>query len=234
VPGNGYQSDSPIGVRFEMNEPATIYYTTDGSRPTLQSSRYNQTEFREPGETLWVEKTTKFNWFSVDAAGNVENNYDPANPATQDNYRTATITIGENLNVGMAVPATLSLALGTPPNLGAMTPGVGQDYLATTTGNVVSTAGDALISVSDPSPTHTGKLVNGSFFLPTTLQAMATGGTFADVGGSASPTPLRSYGAPISNDQVTFTFKQRVNANDALRTGTYSKTLTFTLSTTQP
>ena len=30
VPGNGFQSDSPIGVRFEMNEPATIYYTTDG------------------------------------------------------------------------------------------------------------------------------------------------------------------------------------------------------------
>ena len=33
---------------------------------------------------------------------------------------------------------------------------------------------------------------------------------------------------------MTLTFKQRVNANDALRTGTYSKTLTFTLSTTSP
>jgi hypothetical protein len=234
VPGNGYQSDHPIGVRFEMNEPATIYYTTDGSRPTLQSSRYNQTEFREPGETLWVEKTTTFKWFSVDAAGNVENNYDPANPATQDNYRSATINIGENLDVGATVPATLSLSLGAPANFGALTPGVGEDYTASTTGNVISTAGDALISVADPSSTNTGKLVNGSFALPTTLQAMATGGTFADVGGSASPTPLRSYSAPISNDQVTFTFRQRVNANDALRTGTYSKTLTFTLSTTQP
>ena len=47
-----------------------------------------------------MEKTTTFKWFSVDAAGNVENNYDPANPATQDNYRSATINIGENLNVG--------------------------------------------------------------------------------------------------------------------------------------
>jgi hypothetical protein len=27
---------------------------------------------------------------------------------------------------------------------------------------------------------------------------------------------------------------QRIGANDALRTGTYSKTLTFTLSTTTP
>ncbi|HEX6021971.1 MAG TPA: M14 family metallopeptidase [Solirubrobacter sp.] len=234
VPGDGHQSDHPIGVRFEMNEPATIYYTTDGSRPTLQSTRYKQTEFREPPETLWVEKTTTFKWFSVDAAGNVENNYDPANPATQDNYRSATITIGEDLEVGATVPPTLSLSLGAPASFGALTPGVTEDYTASTTGNVISTAGDAQISVADPSPTNTGKLVNGSFVLPTTLQAMATGGTFADVGGSANPTPLRSYAAPISNDQVTFTFKQHVDATDALRTGTYSKTLTFTLSTTQP
>ena len=33
TPGNGTQSDSPIGVRFDTNEPATVYYTTDGSRP---------------------------------------------------------------------------------------------------------------------------------------------------------------------------------------------------------
>ncbi len=234
APGNGTQSDSPIGVRFNTNEPATVYYTTDGSRPTLQSARYKQIEFREPGETLWVEKTTTFKWFSVDAAGNVENNYDPANPATQDNFRSATITIGENLNVGAPVPAVLSLSLGGPATFPSLVPGVGQDYTASTNASVVSTAGDALISVADPSSTNTGKLVNGAFFLPTTLQAMATGGTFADVGGSASPTPLKTYTAPISNDQVTLTFKQRVNANDALRTGTYSKTLTFTLSTTSP
>jgi hypothetical protein len=33
---------------------------------------------------------------------------------------------------------------------------------------------------------------------------------------------------------VTVSFKQPVKANDALRTGTYAKTLTFTLSTTNP
>ena len=33
---------------------------------------------------------------------------------------------------------------------------------------------------------------------------------------------------------MTVAFRQHVNANDALRTGTYSKTLTFTLSTTTP
>ena len=33
---------------------------------------------------------------------------------------------------------------------------------------------------------------------------------------------------------MTLLFKQPVAANDALRTGAYSKTLTFTLSTTTP
>ena len=38
----------------------------------------------------------------------------------------------------------------------------------------------------------------------------------------------------MSNDPVTIAFKQHVGAGDALRTGAYVKTLTFTLSTTSP
>ena len=38
----------------------------------------------------------------------------------------------------------------------------------------------------------------------------------------------------MSNDAVTIGFKQPIGATDALRTGTYAKTLTFTLSTTAP
>ena len=38
----------------------------------------------------------------------------------------------------------------------------------------------------------------------------------------------------MTNDPVTLGFKQSIGATDALRTGTYSKTLTFTLSTTAP
>jgi hypothetical protein len=38
----------------------------------------------------------------------------------------------------------------------------------------------------------------------------------------------------VSNDAVALEFKQSIGANDPLRTGSYSKTLTFTLSTTQP
>jgi hypothetical protein len=136
--------------------------------------------------------------------------------------------------VGGTVPATLSLTLGTPASFGAFTPGVAKDYLASTTANVISTAGDATLSVADPSATATGRLVNGSFALPQALQANAKGAAFAPVGGSSSPTTLLSYSAPVSNDSVPIGFKQSIAANDALRTGAYSKTLTFTLSTTTP
>jgi hypothetical protein len=54
------------------------------------------------------------------------------------------------------------------------------------------------------------------------------------VGGSAAPTTLSTWSAPVSNDVVTVTYKQHIGRTDPLRTGTYSKTLTFTLSTTNP
>jgi subtilase-type serine protease len=144
-----------------------------------------------------------------------------------------TLTFVAELPVGGTVPATLSLTLGGPATFGAFTPGVARDYTASTTANVISTAGDALLSVADASATATGHLVNGSFVMPQALQASA-GGAFAPVGGSASPTPLKTWSGPTSNESVSLQFKQPVAASDALRTGSYSKTLTFTLSTTAP
>jgi hypothetical protein len=154
------------------------------------------------------------------------------------NYRVLDAT-NVNGSVGGSVPATLGLSLGAPATFGAFTPGLAKDYAASMTANVVSTAGDALLSVADPSATATGHLVNGAFSLPSALQAKAssaagTGGAFANVGGSAAPTSLLSYSNPASNDAVTVAFQQHIGATDALRTGAYSKTLTFTLSTTTP
>jgi hypothetical protein len=135
--------------------------------------------------------------------------------------------------VGGSVPATLSLTLGTPAAFAPFVPGVARDYTASTVARVISTAGDATLSVADPSSTNTGHLVNGAFFLPQKLQA-GTGTTFAPVGGSAAPTAVKTWSAPTSNEDVAVNFKQSIGANDALRTGTYAKTLTFTLSTTTP
>ena len=138
----------------------------------------------------------------------------------------------EDLPVGGNVPATLSLTLGPAATFPAFTPGVDRDYEASTTANVISTAGDATLSVADPATTNTGKLVNGAFALAQTLQAKANAGTYAPVGGSANPTSLLTYPGPISNDSVTLGFKQTIGRTEPLRTGTYAKTLTFTLTTT--
>ena len=128
----------------------------------------------------------------------------------------AAIRIG---GVGGTVPATLALTLGAPAAFGAFTPGVAKEYTASTTATVVSTAGDATLTVADPSSNATGHLVNGAFSLPQPLQGLGV---------------VKTWSAPTSNESCTVTFKQAIGANDALRTGTYSKTLTFTLTTTTP
>jgi hypothetical protein len=43
-----------------------------------------------------------------------------------------------------------------------------------------------------------------------------------------------TWGGPVTADPLTVTFSQRIGSTDALRTGTYSRTLTFSLSTTAP
>jgi len=79
---------------------------------------------------------------------------------------------------------------------------------------VTSTAGEATLSVSEP-----GHLTNGAFSLPEPLRVEFS---------------KTAWSAPVSNDEVQVRFKQLIKSTDALRTGTYSKTLTFTLSTTNP
>jgi predicted acyl esterase len=133
-------------------------------------------------------------------------------------YVTATGGDEEEAPVGGTVPATLSLTLGTPASFGAFTPGVAKEYTASTPATVVSTAGDATLSVADNGP-NPGYLTNGAFKLPQPLQGLGV---------------VKTWTAPTSNEVVPVTFKQPIGANDALRTGSYSKTLTFTLSTTNP
>ncbi len=139
--------------------------------------------------------------------------------------------------VGGSVPATLSLTVGTASPLGPFLPGIGADYMNTATAGVTSTAGDATLSVADASANATGHLVNGTFSLPQALQVKATTvsaptAAFAPLG--TSPLVLTTWSNPVSLDTVTLAFKQSIGSTDALRTGAYTKTLTFTLSTTTP
>jgi uncharacterized protein (TIGR03118 family) len=138
---------------------------------------------------------------------------------------------------GGTVPATLSLTLGPAAGFGAFTPGVAKDYTASTTATVTSSAGDATLTVADPSTANPGKLVNGAFALAQPVSATATSAAGTAAAGGAvgtAPTTLLTYTGPTSNDAVAIAFKQSIGASEPLRTGAYSKTLTFTLSTTAP
>jgi hypothetical protein len=49
-----------------------------------------------------------------------------------------------------------------------------------------------------------------------------------------TPTTLLSYGVPVTNDAVTLSYQQALGANEALRSASYSKALTYTLATSSP
>jgi hypothetical protein len=137
--------------------------------------------------------------------------------------------------VGGTVPPTLSLSVGGPASLGVFTPGVDRSYETTMAANVTSTGGDATLAVTDPSETATGRLVNGSFALSEPLQLRANMNPFAPLNTTpGSSLPLLTYAGPVSSDAVSIGVRQHIGASHGLRTGGYSKTLTFTLSTTTP
>ncbi len=69
--------DGEAILRFENSEPASIYFTMDGSKPTFASPVYSANGIREPGALLTFTEDTTVNWFAVDAAGNISNNYKP-------------------------------------------------------------------------------------------------------------------------------------------------------------
>ena len=100
-----------------------------------------------------------------------------------------------------------------------------KDYTASMAADVISRPVTPRCSVSDP-----GKLTNGSFTLASPLQVSAT----SPLGTAGAGGTLLTYAGPVSHDPVTVGFKQHIDANEPLRTGAYSTTLTFTLSTTTP
>jgi glycerophosphoryl diester phosphodiesterase len=112
------------------------------------------------------------------------------------------------------VPATLTLTLGAPATFGAFTPGLTQTYTTTTTASVTSTAADAALTYTAPAPMR-----NGGFALPRPLAVSLS---------------KAAWTGPVSNDPVTIGFTQDILATDALRTGAYATSMTFTLSTTTP
>ncbi|SCL72180.1 M14 family metallopeptidase [Micromonospora peucetia] len=80
-----------VDVTFSTSEPAAVFYTVDRAAPTYASTLYGSAGIREGGETLTVPAGTRVHWFSVDSAGNVENNYRP--DGNGRNYRKGTAVL---------------------------------------------------------------------------------------------------------------------------------------------
>jgi Asp-tRNA(Asn)/Glu-tRNA(Gln) amidotransferase A subunit family amidase len=205
--GTGGAGRNPIGVTFVMaagSDAALLaagYAFEQATNVRLAPSYTNPSMFRcVPGSTFF----SPHHCHPGDLLGP-----EPAGPTTFP-------VAGD---VGGAVPATLSLTLGPAATFGAFTPGVTQTYTASMTANVISTAGNAALAVTDPSNVATGRLVNGSFSLAQPLQGLGV---------------VRTWSGPVSNDPVAIEFEQTIGETEPLRTGSYAKTLTFTLSTTAP
>jgi hypothetical protein len=134
-------------------------------------------------------------------------------------------------NVNATVPSVLGLNVG-PISFGAFAPGVAQQYTGTGTATVTSSWANAALSVRDATGTNVGRLVNGSAVLASTLQASDSAGSFANV--TATARTLKTWAAPVSNEASMLTFRQSIGGTEALANGSYSKQLTFTLTTTTP
>mgnify|MGYP001262154368 CR=1 FL=1 len=137
------------------------------------------------------------------------------------------------------VNLVLGFALNGTATFPSLLPGIANEYETSQSATVTSTAGSATLTVSDPDTVNTGKLVNDTYVLEQPLQAKATNETvsnsaFAPVTGTDSPLLLLTYPRAVSSDPVTVSFKQSVGAREALRAGSYSKTLRFTVATTTP
>jgi hypothetical protein len=206
-------SASQVKISLSTDGGMTYPYTLAAAAPNTGSAR-----------VVLPDVTADAARFKVEAVGNVFFDISHAD---------VKILPAPTSTIGGTVPATLALTLGgAPASFGSFTPGATQDYSATNTATVTSSAGDAALSVSDPDTAHPGHLVNGGFALPSAVQADANGGAFGAV--SSSPLTVLTFAGPVSANQVLLGFHQHVDRLDALRTGSYSKTLTFTLSTTNP
>jgi hypothetical protein len=155
------------------------------------------------------------------------------------------LVVGKSLadalgGIGGDVPSALSLTLGTAPSFGSFLPATARNYDTALAASLVSTAGDATLTVADTNATAPGHLVNGTFALAQPLQVRAlnaanTASVFAPLSETGAPLTLLTYNAPTAGaDAVTVAFRQAIGASDVLRAGSYSKTLTFTVSTTTP
>jgi sugar phosphate isomerase/epimerase len=164
--------------------------------------------------------------------------------SNSDSANEQVLLVGKSTNdalatVGGNVPSVLQLnVVQTGGSFGTFVPGVNATYNTALAASATTTTGDAALSVADLTGNQPGKLVNGAFALanPVGVRALGLGDdpatAFTPV--TDAPQTLKSWGTPVTAAPLTLGFRQQIGNTEALRAGNYSKTLTFTLSTTTP
>ena len=216
------------GQRFKVGSTATPTYTctdaggVDSCVGTVAS-----------GETMTMSSlgNKTFKVTAIDSSGNIT--------TKEIAYAVNSVDVTTTMPTSTVAPMMELRLPASTPAFEPFVPGVAREYLIAAAPQVTTTAGDTSLSIWDPATTGTGRLVNGTATLTNALQAYATAtqgtaGAGGNVGGAAAPTPLISFAAPQTNRTVNLTFRQNITATETLRSGSYGKTLTFTLSTTAP
>jgi hypothetical protein len=176
----------------------------------------------------------------------------PSAPA--ESAATAVVTASENDEVYGTVPFEQKLTSNCHVNLGTFAAGLAekQTHEAGCSVTATSTAAESQLTAEDKETSnYEGHLVhydshaaNREFYLYEPLEVEAvdheTGNVFPGPGTGYPFAPLTSkvtllnWPSPINLDPVTVTFRQYILEHERLNTGTYSKVITLTLSTTTP
>ena len=147
----------PINFRFNwVDEPSVIYYTTDGSTPTVVGLRepdrrptrcYSNQGPRRPGEVLTLSAlgAHTIKWMSVDIKGNQEAVQSQRLLVAADDA----VRHVERHGAARRWRCRSARRRRSARSRRAST----STYTASTTANVISTAGNGVLSVSDPSST---------------------------------------------------------------------------------
>jgi sugar phosphate isomerase/epimerase len=142
------------------------------------------------------------------------------------------------MSVGGDIPSVLNLSIpSTVGSFGTFVPGVARTYDTSLAALVTTTTGDATLTVTDPDTVAPGHLVSGAFSVPSAMTARATNAAQTNPAYAAisnAPLTLLTWAGPTTSEPVQLGFRQAISATDVLRSGTYGKLLTFSLSTTSP
>ncbi len=84
-------TEGKVNVEFTTSEPASVFYTTDGTVPNLRVDDVRRRRPARGRRAPQVDEGAEVRWITVDSRGNVERNFVPGR---EGNYRTWIAEVG--------------------------------------------------------------------------------------------------------------------------------------------